>query len=80
VIRHLFAALGVSITTASVGLFGAWAFNPDSGTVTHSEVLWRIFGIPAEAAWVVTAVLVVVLLVALAARFMGVGLRFLHRH
>jgi hypothetical protein len=80
VIRNVLIALGVSITTASVGLFGAWAFNPDSGAVTHSEVLWRIFGIPAEVAWVITAVLVVVLLVAFAARFTGMGLRLLQKH
>jgi hypothetical protein len=79
VIRQLLVALGVSVTTAWVGLFGAWAFNPDSGAVAHSEALWRIFGIPGEVAWVVTAVLVVVLLLALAAHFTCRGLRLV-RH
>jgi hypothetical protein len=79
VIKKLLIAIGISISTAWVGLFGAWAFNPDGGAVANSEVLWRVFGVPGEIAWVATAALVVVLLVALAARFAGRGLRLL-RH
>ena len=79
VIKKLLMLLGVSISTAWVGMFGAWAFNPDSGAVTHNEVLWRIFGAPGEIAWLVTAALVVVLLVALSARLVGRGLRLV-RH
>jgi hypothetical protein len=44
-----------------LGGVGAWAFNPDSGAVLHSEVLWRIFGIMFEAALFLLAALVVAL-------------------
>lgn len=27
-----------------LGLVGAWAFNPDSGAVSHDALLWHIFG------------------------------------
>jgi hypothetical protein len=40
VIRNLLIALGMTIATAWVGLFGARAVNPDSGA--HSEVLRRV--------------------------------------
>jgi hypothetical protein len=33
-----------------VGLFGAAAFNPDSGAIVHSTVLWRSFGLMFEVA------------------------------
>jgi hypothetical protein len=79
VIKKLLIVLGVSISTAWVGLFGAWAFNPDGGAVAHSEVWWRIFGVAGELAWVATAALVVVLLLALAARLAGRGVRLI-RH
>ena len=78
-IKKILIAIGVSVSTAWVGLLGAWAFNPDSGAVAHNEALWRIFGVPAEIAWVATAALVVVLLVALAARLVSRGLRLV-RH
>jgi hypothetical protein len=37
-----------SALSLSVGLLGATAFNPDSGLVLHSMVLWRIFGLTFE--------------------------------
>lgn len=41
--------VGVALLIAiPLGGVGAWAFNPDSGAVLHSEVLWRIFGIMCE--------------------------------
>jgi len=43
-----FALTGV--LTLPVGLLGAAAFNPDSGFVVHSMVLWRIFGLMFEIA------------------------------
>jgi hypothetical protein len=27
-----------------LGAVGAWAFNPDSGSVHHDALLWHIFG------------------------------------
>jgi hypothetical protein len=30
-----------------VGLVGAGLFNPDDGSLVHSEALWRVFGIGA---------------------------------
>ena len=27
-----------------IGAVGAWAFNPDSGALLHSALLWHIFG------------------------------------
>jgi hypothetical protein len=75
VVKKLLIALGVSISTGWVGLLGASAFNPASGSVAHSEIIWRVFGIPAEIAGLTTAALVVALLVALAARLAVRGLR-----
>jgi hypothetical protein len=46
-----------------VGMVGAWAFNPDSGTVLRSELLWRIFGIMAEGGLFLIALLLVLSLV-----------------
>lgn len=41
--------VGVALLVAiPIGFVGASAFNPDSGAVLHSEVLWRIFGIMCE--------------------------------
>lgn len=31
-----------------VGFVGAWAFNPGSGAVLHSYLLWHVFGGMAE--------------------------------
>lgn len=76
-IKKLLIALGVSISTAALGLVGAWAFNPDDGAVAHSETLWRIFGVPAEIAWAATAALLAVLLLVLFARLAGWSLRIL---
>jgi hypothetical protein len=75
VIRTLLKLLGVSITVVLVGLLGAWAFNPDNGSVTHSELLWRFFGAPAEVSLVATPVLVVVLLLVLVGRSTAGGIR-----
>ena len=36
------------VLALAVGLVGATAFNPDSGFVLHSMVLWRIFGLTFE--------------------------------
>jgi hypothetical protein len=41
-LQRLLLALAVAIP---VGLLGAQAFNPDSGFLLHSMVLWRIFGL-----------------------------------
>ena len=46
--RVVAAAVVVAIP---IGLLGAWAFNPNSGAVTHSEFLWRIFGTMSEGGW-----------------------------
>lgn len=47
--RRLLASAAAALALAvPLGLAGAWAFNPDSGAVLHSEILWRIFGITAE--------------------------------
>lgn len=37
-------ALVVAVVFLQVGLFGAWAFNPDNGEVLSSEPLWMLFG------------------------------------
>jgi hypothetical protein len=36
------------VLALAVGLVGATAFNPDSGFVLHSMVLWRTFGLMVE--------------------------------
>jgi hypothetical protein len=69
-------ALGL---TVAVGLAGAWAFNPDSGGVLQSELLWRIFGVMAEAGLFLTAPLVVLWLVGVAvALISSLSRRLLH--
>jgi heme/copper-type cytochrome/quinol oxidase subunit 2 len=52
---------GVALLAAiPVGGAGAWAFNPDSGAVLHSEILWRIFGIMCEGGAVLLIVFLLV--------------------
>jgi hypothetical protein len=53
----LVGALVVAVATFAVGLLGASAFNPDDGSLLHSELLWRLFGIPSELALVATPAL-----------------------
>jgi hypothetical protein len=60
--RKLAVGLAIAVATFSVGLLGAWAFNPDNGAVAHNEPLWRLFGIPAELAALAIPPLVVALL------------------
>ena len=67
--RKLLIAVGLSAATAWVGLLGTWAFNPDNGALLRSDLLWRVFGVPGELAWVATPVLVVLLVFAVVARF-----------
>jgi hypothetical protein len=43
--RAIAIALSIAIP---LGGLGAWAFNPDSGALLHSEMLWRVFGIVFE--------------------------------
>jgi hypothetical protein len=43
--RAIAVVLSIAIP---LGGLGAWAFNPDSGALLHSEVLWRVFGIVFE--------------------------------
>lgn len=57
---RLTAGVVLPIAIALGGL-GAWAFNPDSGTVLHSEILWRIFGIMCEGGMLLLMGLVVAL-------------------
>jgi hypothetical protein len=73
--RKVLIAIGVTAGVAWIGLLGAWAFNPDSGAVAHSELLWRIFGVPGEVAWVATTALVALLLIVLIARTAILGVR-----
>jgi hypothetical protein len=57
-----------------VGGLGARAFNPDSGTVLHSEVLWRIFGIMCEGgALLLMGVLLVAGLIAVARKTIAIS-------
>lgn len=44
-IQRAVVALAIAIP---VGFAGAWAFNPGSGAVLHSGLLWHIFGGMAE--------------------------------
>jgi hypothetical protein len=39
------------------GALGAWAFNPEDGSVMHSEPLWRAFGIAFEAGFLLLIVI-----------------------
>lgn len=45
--RDRWTLLGVVFCLAAVpvGLWGAGAFNPDSGWLHRSEALWRVFGL-----------------------------------
>ena len=54
---RLIAAVVLAIAIPLGGV-GAWAFNPDSGAVLHSEVLWRIFGLMFEGGLLLVVVLV----------------------
>jgi len=45
---RLSVAIIVVAIAIPVGGVGAWAFNPDSGAVAHSEALWSIFGLMFE--------------------------------
>lgn len=70
--------VGVALPIAIVvGCLGAWAFNPDTGAVLHSEVLWRIFGVMCEGALFVLMGLVVLLAVSTLVQAM---LRFARPH
>jgi hypothetical protein len=57
---RLTAAVALSVAIPLGGI-GAWAFNPDSGAVLHSEVLWRIFGLMFEVGLFLLVALVVAL-------------------
>jgi hypothetical protein len=60
---------GVALVIAiPLGLLGAWAFNPDTGAVAHSETLWRVFGVMAEGGMFLLVALGVLLAVVIVAR------------
>lgn len=65
--RKLAIALAVSVAVFEIGLLGAWAFNPDNGSVAHSAALWRLFGIPGELSVPAFAVIALLLTVSLVA-------------
>lgn len=44
-LKHAIVALAVAVV---LGLLGASAFNPQSGFLLDSEVLWRVCGITSE--------------------------------
>lgn len=46
-VKSLATGLAIVLLVIGTGMLGAWAFNPDSGTVAHVEALWRVFGIAA---------------------------------
>jgi hypothetical protein len=72
----LFVVLGLAVPA---GMAGAWAFNPDSGALLHSEVLWRIFGVMAEGGLFLIALLLVLsLATALAVSVWGRARKQLH--
>jgi heme/copper-type cytochrome/quinol oxidase subunit 2 len=73
--RKLVLGLAVTVTVFVVGLLGAWAFNPNNGALAHNETIWRLFGIPAELAWVAIPLLVIVLLAWLVAQLFRRGPR-----
>jgi hypothetical protein len=56
------------VVAIPLGLLGAWAFNPDTGAVAHSETLWRIFGVVAEGGMLLLVALGVLLAVVIVAR------------
>jgi hypothetical protein len=59
-VHRLSRIAGVAVLVAiPIGFVGAWAFDPDSGVVLHSEILWRIFGIMCEGGLVLVVALVV---------------------
>lgn len=66
--RALLGAWIALVVAIPVGLIGAWAFNPDSGSVVHSDTLWHIFGIMAEVAIFLFMALAVLVVVAIVAR------------
>ena len=51
--------VGLAVAVA-IGGVGAWAFNPDSGAVIHSLVLWEIFGVTFELGFALLIVLGIV--------------------
>lgn len=61
-------AFCAAIAAITVGMFGAWAFNPDSGAVARVEVLWQVFGIAVYAGVLALVVLGLSSLVLLAIR------------
>jgi hypothetical protein len=78
-VRKALLALAITAATAAVGLVGAWAFNPDSGALLHSELLWRLFGVPAELALLATWALVALLVLRLVSRPIAAGIRATRR-
>ena len=66
--RAWLAAATVLLIAIPIGGVGAWAFNPDTGHVVHSETLWRIFGIMAEGGIFLLMALVVLLAIAAVVR------------
>ncbi len=72
--RAWLAAVGVLFVAIPLGGVGAWAFNPDSGAVHPSEVLWRIFGIMCEGGlFVLMGLIVVLVLFAVVRTMLTVG-------
>ena len=59
--RRAVIAVQVDAVVVVVGGVGATAFNPDSGKISHSLVLWRIFGIAAELGLLILFLLALVL-------------------
>jgi len=74
-VRRAGLALITSVALIAVGIAGAAAFNPDDGAITHSEPLWRIFGIGAYAGaalfWLTVLALLVMLAVTAVRRARG---------
>jgi len=58
----------IAAATGALGMLGAWAFNPNDGAVTDSEVLWRVFGLAAYASVLVLVVACLLLVVMWALR------------
>jgi hypothetical protein len=44
-VPRLLIAFGIGGALVTVGMLGAWSFNPDDGALVRSEPLWRVFGI-----------------------------------
>lgn len=67
-VRATLVAAAALLIAIPVGGVGAWAFNPDTGAVLHSEVLWRVFGIMCEGGAVLLIALLLVTGLAVAMR------------